>query len=260
MLRTVTVTRYVMPFREGGSVPALVEADDLGFYVVKLRGAAQGEKALVAELVGGELARVAGLPVPDLVFVDVDASLATAEPDPEIALPLEASTGLNLGMDYLPGSITFDPLAGPAPDPLLASRIVLFDSFVMNVDRTPRNPNLLSWHRRLWMIDHGACLYVHHGWTPSDVLSDAADPFTDVRSHVLLRWATKLEEAMDQLTSALTPEAFERICSRVPDAWLSRDDGFDGVESRRRAYVEFLVARRDALPRITEEADRARRL
>lgn len=260
MLRTVAVTRYVMPFREGGSVPALIEADDLGYYVVKLRGAAQGDKALIAELIGGELARAVGLPVPELVYVDIEKSLASAEPDPELALPLEASAGTNIGLDYLPGSITFDPVAGPAPDAELASRIVLFDSFIMNVDRSPRNPNLLRWHKRIWLIDHGASLYVHHGWTPADIVSAAADPFAEVRTHVLLRWATALERAAEHLAATLTADVFEAVAARLPPVWLQQRDDFAGVDARRAAYVDFLNERLKALGSIVEEAERARDL
>jgi hypothetical protein len=258
VLRRVQAIRYLMPFRQGGSVPALVEADDLGMYVMKLRGAAQGEKALVAELVGGEVARAVGLLVPELVFVDLDAAIASAEPDPELAMPLEASAGQNLGLDYLPGSIMFDAVAGPAPDAETASRIVLVDALLLNVDRVARNPNLLSWHRRLWLIDHGACLYVHHGWTPETVLAEAEDPFAEVRSHVLLRWATALDAAAAHVARAVTPELVDRICAMVPDAWLDPRAGFEDVAAHRAAYAAFLRARVAALPRIVAEANRAR--
>ena len=189
-LRVVQAARYVLPFREGGSVPALVEADDLGMYVVKLRGAGQGPKALIAELIAGELARAAGLSVPEIVLVDLARPIAASEPDPEIAEPLERSVGINLGLDYLPGSITFDPVADRRPDAGVASRVVLFDAFVANVDRTPRNPNLLTWHGGLWLIDHGASLYFHHGWGPGDPLEGSRDPFVEIRDHVLLRVAS----------------------------------------------------------------------
>lgn len=260
MLRTVQAARYVMPFREGGSVPVLVEADDLGLYVVKLRGAAQGGKALIAELVAGEIARALGLAVPEIVLIELDAALASAEPDPELAEPLEASAGLNLGLDYLPGSITFDPVAGPAPDPTTASRVVLFDAMVLNVDRSARNPNLLHWHRRLWLIDHGAALYVHHGWSPTSVLADAGDPYTEVRAHVLLPWATLLPEALEHIMGTITPELLARIASELPDTWLDPHDGFADADARRAAYAGFLGARLAALPNILEEAERARAL
>ncbi len=162
-LRTVIATRYVTPLREGGSLPAIVEADDDGMYVLKFRGAGQGSKALIAELVAGEIARAAGLPVPEIVFVELDSELARTEPDPEIQALIRASAGLNLALDYLPGAVTFDPVA-EQPDAELASTVVWFDAYVTNVDRTPRNTNMLIWHRRLWLIDHGATLYFHHTW------------------------------------------------------------------------------------------------
>jgi hypothetical protein len=260
MLRTVRASRYVLPFREGGSVPALVEGDDLGMYVVKLRGAGQGAKVLVAELVAGELARAAGLAVPELVLVELDRAIADSEPDPELAAPLEASAGTNLGLDYLPGSITFDPVADPAPDADTASRIVLFDAFVMNVDRTPRNPNLLSWHGRLWLIDHGASLYVHHGWGPNDRLEGARDPFAEVRQHVLLRWASALEGAAAHLGAALGDEVLARVVQAIPASWLAGDRSFDDDDAHRAAYLAWLRARRAALPVFLEEAVRARAL
>jgi hypothetical protein len=174
-MRTVTATRYVTPLREGGSLPAIVEADDSGLYVVKFRGAGHGTKALVAEVVTGELARAAGLRVPELVRIEVAESLGRNEPDPEIRDLLRASVGSNLGLDYLPGSITFDPVAGPAPAAGEASDIVWFDAFTSNVDRTARNPNLLCWHGRLWLIDHGAALYFHHAW--DDEVARSRSPF-----------------------------------------------------------------------------------
>lgn len=257
-LRTVHAIRYVMPFREGSSVPALVEGDDLGHYLVKLRGAGQGPRALLAELVSGELARAMGLRVPELVFVELDARLARTEPDPEISVPLERSAGLNLGLDYLPGSVTFDPLVGPAPDASTASRVVLFDAFVANVDRTPRNPNLLSWHRALWLIDHGASLYFHHGWSRVAPLDGVRDPFREVASHVLLRWATELDEAAAHLRASLTPAVVRGIVAQIPDAWLTDDAGFSDEIEHRAVYREWLLARLEALPLIVEEARRAR--
>jgi hypothetical protein len=257
MLRSVRAARYVLPFRQGGSVPALVEADDLGMYVVKLRGASQGPKVLVAELVAGELARAAGLLLPELVFVELDRELAATEPDPEIFAPLEASAGLNLGLDYLPGSITFDPVAGPAPDAATASRIVLFDAFVANVDRTARNTNLLCWHRRLWLIDHGASLYFHHGWRPSDRLDGSRDPFAEVRGHVLLPWATALDHAATHLGAVFTDELLEKLVEQIPASWLAAGHAFDDEADHRAAYVAWLRARREALPLLLDEATRA---
>jgi hypothetical protein len=258
MLRSVQAARYVVPLREGSSVPALVEGDDDGLYVVKLRGAGQGQKALVAELIAGELARAAGLAVPELVLVELSRKLAESEPDPEIFMPLDRSAGLNLGIDYLPGSITFDPVAGPRPDPLTASRIVLFDAFVTNVDRTPRNPNLLVWHRRLWLIDHGAALYFHHGWGPADRLEGSGDPFAEVKSHVLLPWASALDEAAKQLAAAFTDEVFTRIAGQIPDSFLDPRDGFEDEAAHRDAYLAWLRARAAALPVLLSEAKDAR--
>jgi hypothetical protein len=257
MLRRVRASRYVLPLREGGSVPALVEGDDLGMYVVKLRGAGQGAKALIAELVAGELARAAGLVVPEIVLVELDRAIADSEPDPELADPLEASVGTNLGLDYLPGSVTFDPAADPAPDAVTASRVVLFDAFVANVDRTPRNPNLLSWHDRIWLIDHGASLYFHHGWGPADPLEGSQDPFPEVRDHVLLRFASSLDDAADHLRAALADDVLARAVDAIPAGWLEKQ-GWDDPEDHRAAYARWLRARTGAIPLILEEAKRAR--
>ncbi len=187
MLRTVEVTRYATPLREGGSLPAIVEADDLGTYVLKFRGAGQGHKALVAEVIAGELARFLGLPVPEIVLARLDPELARAEPDPEIQDLIRSSAGLNLALDYLPGSLGFDPLVEP-PGSSLASRIVWFDALVANVDRSIHNTNLLVWHDRLWLIDHGAALYFHHTWkNPREA---AKRPYAAAANHVLLPLVT----------------------------------------------------------------------
>lgn len=258
MLRTITAVRYVTPLREGGSLPAIVEGDDDGLYVVKFRGAGQGPKALIAELLAGELARVAGLRVPEIVLVQFDPAFGREELDREISDLLEASAGLNLALDYLPGSVTFDPVAGPIPDPGYASRVVLFDSFVTNVDRTPRNPNLLSWHDAVWLIDHGASFYFHHGWGPEDRLVESADPFAFVEKHVLLRWASALAEAETALRAAWTPEVFARVAGSIPSEWLGEDAGFSDDAEHRAAYGAWLRARLEALPLVLEEAQRAR--
>jgi hypothetical protein len=257
-VRTVRAARYVLPFRQGGSVPALVEADDLGLYVVKLRGAGQGRKTLVAELIAGELARAAGLLVPELVLVELDAKLSASEPDPELAAPLEASTGLNLGLDYLPGSITFDPAARFRPDATTASRLVVFDAFVTNVDRTARNANLLQWHKRLWLIDHGASLYFHHGWSPKDPLEGSTDVFAQSADHVLLRWASELEQAAAFLRGVLSDSLIERVVAEIPESWLDPADGFDAPVKHRAAYVAWLRERARAMPAYLEEAKGAR--
>ncbi len=205
MLRTVIATRYVTPLREGGSVPALVEADDDGLYVVKLLGAGHGRKALVAELLAGEIGRHLGLPVPDLVLVELDAALAKAEPDGEIKDLLERSAGTNVGLDFLPGALAFAPAVGPAPDADLAAAVVWFDALTTNVDRTARNPNLLVWHRRLHLIDHGSALYIHHTWR--DPAEHARRRFEAIRDHVLLPFASSIEAADARLAPLVSPAA-----------------------------------------------------
>jgi hypothetical protein len=240
--RTVRVTRYVTPLREGGSLPAIVEADDDGLYVLKFRGAGQGVHALIAELLSGEIARALGLPVPEIVFADVDADLARTEPDPEIWSLIHSSAGLNLALDYLPGSVMSDPVVErPAAD--LASRIVWFDAYVMNVDRTPRNTNMLMWHRRLWLIDHGASLYFHHqaGWASGG--SRAGDPFPMIKDHVLVRAATLLEEVDASMAGALTPDGLGTIVDMLPDAWLGDGNAGDNGPAARAAYRRHRIDR-----------------
>jgi hypothetical protein len=249
-----------LPLREGSSVPALVECEDLGLYVVKLRGAGQGPKALIAELVAGELARAIGLTVPEIVLVELDERMAGSEPDPELAKPLGDSAGLNLGIDYLPGSITFDPLVGPSVDALTASRIVLFDALVLNVDRTPRNPNILAWHGRPWLIDHGAALYFHHGWRPSDRLDTSGDRFEEARDHVLLPWASELQSAAAHLEAHVTSELIERVTQAVPASWFVADRHWTDVAAVRAAYGDWLRARVSALPIFLKEAQRVHAL
>lgn len=255
-MRTVRATRYVTPLREGGSLPAIVEADDSGLYVLKFRGAGQGAKALVAELVVGELARAAGLRVPEVVLVEVDAALGRNEPDAEIRSLLKASVGTNLGLDYLPGSLTFDPVAGPAPDAGEASAIVWLDALVTNVDRTPRNPNLLAWHRRLWLIDHGAALYFHHAWDRAADPSRAAYPA--VKDHVLLPWATGVRAAGEALAPRLGRGVLASILADVPELWLEGEPRFSSAGEHRAAYVDHLARRLAAAPLFVEEAERAR--
>jgi hypothetical protein len=252
----VTATRYVTPLREGGSLPAIVEADDAGLYVLKFRGAGQGPKALVAEVLAGELARAFGLRVPELVLVELEPELGRAEPDSEIRALLKASAGLNLGVDYLPGSMTFDPVAGPAPSGMEASELVCFDGYVMNVDRTAKNPNLLCWHHALWLIDHGAALYFHHAWRDAQV--SAASPFAPIRQHVLLPWATGLLGAEAKLHQRLTSDVLEDVVERIPDAWLGAEPGFDTPNAQRAAYLAWLRARLSASAIFVQEAERAR--
>lgn len=254
MLRTVNVTRYVTPLREGGSLPAIVEADDDGMYVLKFRGAGQGEKALIAELVAGEIARAIGLRVPEIVFADLDPILSRTEPDPEIQDLLRSSAGLNLALDYLPGSITYDPLVFGV-DARLASEIVWFDCFVTNVDRTARNTNLLVWHKELWLIDHGASLYFQHVW--SNWAEQSIRPFMQVGDHVLLPLASELETVDREISARLNEELFRSVVSAIPDEWLSLTDG--DIGNKREVYSNFLTSRLAASGSFVEEANRARK-
>ena len=260
MLRTVDATRYVTPLREGGSLPAVVEADDDGLYVLKFRGAGQGRKALVAELLAGEIARALGLAVPEIVFARLDPELARTEPDAEIQDLVRASGGLNLALDYLPGAVTFDPLA-ERPDAQLASAIVWFDAFVGNVDRSPRNTNLLMWHRRLWLIDHGAALTFHHAWGTDggDPLDPqrSTRPFAPIKDHVLLPFASALAEVDAPLAARLTAEVLAAIVAAVPDDWLDDEPAFASRAAQRDAYLQYLVARLREPRAFALEADRA---
>jgi hypothetical protein len=255
-LRHLLATRYVTALREGGSVPAVVEADDGALYVAKFRAAAQGGRALAAELIVGDLGRAAGLPVPELGTIEIDAALGRSEPHQEIQELLIASAGLNLAMGYLGGAVGYDVAARRPVDAALASRIVALDVFAANVDRTARNPNLL-WHGgRLWLIDHGAALYWHHGWDGADAElgASAARPFGRVGEHVLLPFATELGAAGEALAAALDDGQIARAVGAVPDLWL---EGPGGAELRA-AYVTWLRARRAALPKIIDEANRVR--
>jgi len=254
-MRTVNAARYVTPLREGGSLPAIIEADDDGMYVLKFRGAGQGTKALIAELIAGEIARAAGLPVPELVFVSLDPEIAKTEPDPEIQDLIRTSGGLNLGLDYLPGSVMFDPVADK-PDADLASRIVWFDAYVTNVDRTARNANMLMWHRKLWLIDHGASLYFHHAWTDMDQRSK--DPFRLIKEHILLSFASAIEKVDDTMTTAITKDVIKGIVDLVPNDWMNDNSPFSTTAENRQAYVDYLTRRLDAPRHFVEEAIRAR--
>ena len=254
--RTVVATRYVTPLREGGSLPALIEADDDGMYVLKFRGAGQGPRVLAAEWICGEIARLLGLPVPEIVGVEVDRGLGDAEPDEEIQDLIHASDGLNLGLDFLPGSLPFNPAAGPPPDPVFAADVVWFDGFVMNPDRSVQNVNLLEWHGRPWLIDHGAALYVHHTWR--DVEAHARRPFERIRDHVLLPNAGSIEEADARLAPKLDATSIGEIVEAVPDLWLPRDPIIGGPSAQRRAYVTYLLRRLEAPRPFVEEADNGR--
>jgi hypothetical protein len=255
-LRTVAATQYVTPLREGGSMPAIVEADDDGLYVLKFRGAGQGPKALIAELVAGEIGRRLGLPVPEIVFVDLDPALAGAEPDPEIHDLLGRSPGLNLALDFLPGALPFNPASAPPLDPSLAAGVVWLDALTTNPDRTPRNTNLLVWHRRLWLIDHGAALYIHHTWR--EPAAHARGSFERIRDHVLLPFAGDIRDADEALVPALTPEALSAIVAAIPEEWLLEPLDPTDADTRRRAYVEYLLARLEHRATWVEEAERAR--
>jgi len=247
-LQRIEATRYVTPLREGGSLPALVEASDDGLYVLKFRGAGQGRKALVAEVVAGELARALGFTVPELALVELDAALGKAEPDPEIQDLLAASVGLNLGVDFLPGALPFSPAAGPPPDAGLAAEIVWFDAFVTNVDRTAKNTNMLLWHGRLWLIDHGAALYFHHAAARVD--GHERTPFPATAEHVLLPFAGSIAAADSRLAPRVTTELLQDVVAMVPADWLNGDDP--------QVYVDYLAGR-VASPRLfVDEAERAR--
>lgn len=247
-LRTVQVWQYITPLREGGSLPAIVNADDGFQYVLKFRGAGQGVKALLADLIGGELVRAAGMKVPELVFATLDSAFGRAEPDPEIQELLRASEGLNLALHYLSGSITYDPVVMKV-DPQLASRIVWLDSLLTNVDRTARNTNMLSWNRELWLIDHGACLYFHH--SPENWEEQALKPFAAIKDHVLLQQASQLQEADVYLKTVLTPEVIRQVVSLVPDEWLQ-------APLSRTVYEQFLLTRIQHSSIFVNEAQHAR--
>jgi hypothetical protein len=246
-LRSNAATRYVTPLREGGSLPALVEADDDGLYVLKFRGAGQGPKALVAEVVAGELARALGFRVPELTLMELDPALSVAEPDREIQDLLAASAGTNLGVDFLPEALAFAP-AVDSVEPAFAADLVWLDAFVTNVDRTPQNPNLLVWHGQVWLIDHGAALYFHHADTPA--AGHASGAFAPIAQHVLLPAAGSILEADARLAPRVTRELLETVAAAVPASWL------DGVD--RSVYVDYLCARLEAPRAFVEEAEQAR--
>lgn len=248
----LTATRYVTPLREGGSLPAIVEADDRRLYVLKFRGAGQGPKALIAELVAGEILRALGLPVPELALVEVDAALGRAERDPEIQDLLQASVGLNLAMAYVPNALSFDQLLTPPPAPDRASAIVWADAYVTNVDRTPQNPNMLIADGQLWLIDHGAALYVHHAW--GDYLTRSKSAFPQVRQHVLLPFADRIATADQSLSAQLTPELIRSIVGLVPAGWLLEEGSFADTEAHRAAYVDYLTRRLEPPRAFVEEA------
>lgn len=240
LLRSVNVTRYITPLREGGSLPAIIEADDQFLYVLKFSGAGQGPKALIAELIGGEIARALGFKIPEIVFAHLDSSFGRMEGDQEIQDLLKASTGINLALHYLSGAITFDPLVKKI-NTVLASQIVWLDSLLINVDRTSRNTNMLLWHNELWLIDHGASLYIHHNWLDWEQKNQKS--FAQVKDHVMLSFATQLEYVDGPFRSVLTPDVINSIVSLIPDQWLKNETAFTTVEEHRKAYAIFLNAR-----------------
>ena len=255
VLRTVTISRYVTPLREGSSLPALVEADDGREYVAKWRGAGHGEKALVAELVAGELGRAIGLPVPELVLAELPAEIARAESHAEIRDLLGWSVGLNIGLAFVPGALAPDLTRPPSEGPDWAADVVWFDDLVVNPDRTPRNPNLVVNAGRTWLIDHGSALYVHHAWTDPD--EHARRPFERIADHVLLPFAGPIGEADARLAPLVTQALVDRVVDAIPAEWL-RDSRFDGAGAERDAYRRYLSQRLDARPTWVAEAERAR--
>ena len=256
-LRTVQVIRYITALREGGSMPAIAEADDGFLYVVKFRGAGQGIKSLIAELVGSEIARAIGLRVPEVVFAQLDEAFGRTEPDEEIQDLLKSSVGQNLALHYLSGAATFDPVVTNV-DPLEASKIVWLDSLLNNVDRTSRNTNMLSWHKELWLIDHGASLYFHHSW--NDLENLATRPFKYIKDHVLLQEATELDRVDEIIKPVLSDERIRYIVSLIPEEWLLTDAPFESLSEHRKAYEQFLIQRVNHSPMFIKEAQHAREI
>jgi hypothetical protein len=250
-MRSVLATRYVLALREGGSLPAIVEADDLGMYVTKFRGAGQGALALTAEIVAGEIGRTLGLSVPEIVLVEIDPALGRNDPDAEIRHLLKASTGRNVGLDYLPGSTDFNAAAGDEIAPETASMAVWFDAFVQNVDRTPRNPNLLMWHRQIRFIDHGAAMYFHHNW--ESMPSKARSPFAQIQDHVLLPFASAIADAGRHARAVLNSDVLRDILATVPDSFLGEEE----AATKREAYRNFFLERLEHSTIFEEEAERA---
>ncbi len=254
-IRTVHVTRYVTPLREGGSMPAIAEANDEFYYVVKFRGAGQGKRALIAELIGAEIARALGLRVPEIVFAVLDEAFGRTEPDEEIQDLLKASVGLNLGFHYLQGAIAFDPAINIV-DPIVTSQIVWLDCLLTNVDRTARNTNMLIWYKDLWLIDFGASLYFHHTWT--DWRQQAEKPFVLVKDHVLLQQASELDTVDKTSKSLLSKEFIRQVISLIPAEWLENEPTFQSVDEHREAYIEFLETRIAHSKNFVKEAKHAR--
>ena len=255
-LRTVNVTRYITPLREGGSLPALAEADDDFKYVLKFKGAGHGVKALIAELIGGEIARVLKLKMPELVFANLDEAFGRSEGDEEIQDLLQGSQGLNLAMHYLSGAINYDPVV-TIVDEKLASKIVWLDAYITNVDRTFRNTNMLMWRKELWLIDHGACLYFHHSWNTWE--KHAQSPFALIKDHVLLPQATVLKEVDAEFKTILSAEALKSIVNFIPEEWLEWEDSDETPEALREVYLQFLLTRLNHSEIFINEAQNARK-
>lgn len=256
-LRTENVTRYIMPLREGGSLPALADADDGFKYVLKFRGAGHGTKALIAELLGGEIARALGFRIPEIVFLNLDEAFGQTEGDEEIQDLLQASRGLNMGLHFLSGALTFDPIVNTI-DPLTASKIVWLDAFLTNVDRTIKNTNMLLWHKELWLIDHGASFFFHYSWVNWE--KHALSPFIQIKDHALLKYATEMDEVDTLFKSILSPAILKDIVQLIPDNWLIWDDMPESPDEIREVYYQFLTKRIDHSEIFIKEAKDARKL
>ena len=254
-IRTVNVTQYLQPLREGGSLPAIVKADDGFLYVLKFRGAGQGKKALISEFIGGELARAIGLNVPELVFMHLDDSFSKTEPDEEIQDLLKFSVGLNLGLHFLSSAITYDPLVSEV-DSLTASKVVLLDSLISNIDRTAKNTNLLHWNHELWVIDNGASLYFHHHWETWE--NHLTRTFPLIKDHVLLPKATSLQDAVSEIKQLITIDVIKEIVSNIPEDWLQNEGDFFTPDEMSAAYISFLSAKLLMIDELVKEAENAR--
>ncbi|WP_338789905.1 HipA family kinase [Bernardetia sp. MNP-M8] len=254
-IRTVDVIQYLQPLREGGSLPAIVKADDDFLYVLKFRGAGQGKMALIAEFIGGELARAIGLKIPELVFMNLDESFSKTQPDEEIQDLLKFSVGLNLGLQFLSSAITYDPLVNNV-DPIIASKVVLLDSIISNIDRTDKNTNLLHWNNELWIIDNGASFYFHHNW--ENWRNHLTRTFPLIKDHVLLKKATKLNEAAIEIKQALSQEKIIDIVSAIPEDWLTSESITMSPKEMRDAYIEFITTKLTNIDLLVKEATDAR--
>ena len=254
-IRTVNVTQYIQPLREGGSLPAIVKADDGFLYVLKFRGAGQGKKALISEFIGGELARAMNLKVPELVFMNLDDSFSKTEPDEEIQDLLKFSVGLNLGLHFLSNAITYDPLVSDV-DSLTASKVVLLDSLISNIDRTAKNTNLLNWNKELWIIDNGASLYFHHNWETWE--NHLTRTFPLIKDHVLLSKATSLKEASSEIKQLINADVIHEIIANIPEDWLLSEGDFLNPDEMRAAYISFLNTKLLLIDKLVKEAADAR--